>query len=81
MLPARAASTGGDVQPSDGPLTSPYERPARPMRASSAPGTSTRPEAAGLRVSGTWRSVMRTTAITSGTLMRKMYRHENAVMM
>ena len=63
-----------------GASMSPPANPTSASVTSVAPSTSTGPAAAGSLVSGTWRRAMTTTTTASGRLMRKMSRHDTALM-
>ncbi len=73
------ASTAGAVHPPAGPSMRAYATPARDTVASTAPATSMRPVADGSCDSGTWRAETSRTTTPRGMLMRKIQRHEAAV--
>ena len=73
------ARTLGDDQPNAGPWMRANVRPARNATAVSAPGVSSFPVTAGSRDSGTCRAPSTTTAAAMGRLMKKIHRHDAAV--
>ena len=78
MPTASMATTAGALQPRAGPSIRAKVTPASASVASTAPGTSICPVALGSCDSGTWRTDSRSTTAPTGTLTRKMNRHDAA---
>ena len=74
--PTAPAASAAAFTPRSPASISAHVTPASPTAVSTAPATSMPGTEAGSRVSGTWRSATATTAAASGTLIRKMRRHD-----